>query len=167
MSNPPPPDRPTEPLRPAPRAPVVEERVVAPAVDPNIILLRLEDAVASLRTGLMFVGVIAVAALAVGLYALLSNDDTSRGSRTGLASDARVSRLSDRVDRLSRQVQDLRAGGNTSALDARVRALETTVRTLAKRPVAKDPTQAIEQLSSRVDTLTQDVDQLKQAQGAP
>ena len=88
-----PPDRPTEPLRPAPapapRQPVAYEPAPAPAVDVTAVLVRLEDAVNSVRTGLMIVGVIAVAALGVAIYALVREGDTSSGA--GGASSARVS----------------------------------------------------------------------------
>ncbi|MGH2899710.1 MAG: hypothetical protein ACRDMZ_13640, partial [Solirubrobacteraceae bacterium] len=168
MSSTPPPDRPTERLQPSPapvppQRPVYEERVVAPAVDPNVVLLRLEDAVASLRTGLMVVGVIAVAALAVAIYGL-TQDGGDSGSRSGLASDARVDNLEGRIDRLSRQVQALRSSGGSSsdALQTRVDAIERTVKTLASRPAA-DPQQAIDQLSGRIDDVIKDVDALKQA----
>jgi prefoldin subunit 5 len=161
-----PPDRPTERLQPTP--PVYEERVVTPAVDPNIVLLRLEDAIGSLRTGLMIVGVIAVAALAVGIYALVKDDNSGGGSRSGLASDARVSQLENRVDRLSRQVQALRSGGGagSTAVSDRVDALERTVKTLASRPSA-DPQQAIDELSKRIDDLAREVEALKQTQTTP
>ena len=163
---PPPPDRPTErlqPTAPPPPPPVYEERVVAPAADPNAILLRLEDAINSLRTGLMIVGVIAVAALGVAIYSLMKDDDGDNGSRRGLATDERVSRLDDRVDRISRQVQGLRSGGSRSsdAVETRVGALERTVKTLAERP-STDPQQAIDELSNRIDDVAQDVEALKQ-----
>jgi len=176
---PPPPDRPTEQLRPAPivpepapAAPVVQERVVAPLPDSSAILVRLEDAVDSLRTGLIVVGLLAVAALAVAIYAVAKEDEsTSGGSRSGLASDTRVSRVDDRVDRLSRQVQSLRAqgrpaltGGAGSDVADRVDALERTVQRLASRPAPKDATQAIQQLSGRIDELRSDLDALEQAQ---
>jgi len=162
MSTTPPPDRPTERLRPT-SPPVYEERVAA-GVDPNVVLLRLEDAVGSLRTGLMVVGVIAVAALAVAIYALTQAGDSGGGSRSGLASDERVSQLDDRIDRISRQVQGLRAGGGTGGneVEDRVAALERTVKTLAERP-STDPQQAIDQLSERIDDISRDVDELKQA----
>jgi polyhydroxyalkanoate synthesis regulator phasin len=171
MSTTPPPDRPTERLQPMPPPPVYEGRGVASAVDPNVVLLRLEDAIGSLRTGLTIVGVIAVAALAVAIYALVQADDSSSGgSRSGLATDSRVSQLEDRVDRLSRQVQSLRSGGgssgDTAALDSRITALERTVKTLASRP-STDPTQAIDELSGRLDGLSRDVEELKQAQPTP
>jgi hypothetical protein len=175
---PPPPDRPTEPLRPArivpepvPAAAVMQERVVAPVPDSSAILVRLEDALDSLRMGLIVVGLLAAAALGVAIYALLHDDTGTRGgSRSGLASDARVSRVNDRVDRLSRQVQGLRqarpaaTGGAGAGVSARVDALESTVKTLSARPAPKDPTQAIAQLSGRIDDLRSDVDALKQAQ---
>ncbi len=167
MSTTPPPDRPTERLRPTPppQQPLYEERIVAPAVDPNVVLLRLEDAIGSLRTGLMIVGVISVAALGVAIYALTkADDDAGGGSSRGLATDARVSQLDDRIDRLSRQVQGLRSGGGASsdAVEDRVAAVERTVKTLAERP-STDPQQAIDQLSTRIDEIAQDVDELKQA----
>ena len=166
-----PPDRPTEPLRPAPRTPIAEDRVVDERVvtpDHSAALLRLEDALDSLRTGLMIVGVIAVAALGVGIYSLMSQDDGSSGSRSGLASDSRVSELDDRVDRISRQVQDLRSGeaggdGDADALGDRVEALEGTVKELADRP-APDATQAVQELSDRIDDISSDVEELKSAQ---
>lgn len=169
-TNPPPPDRPTGRLQPTPPPPppVYEERVVAPAADPNAVLLRVEDAIGSLRTGLMVVGVIAVAALGVAIYALMKDEDSGGGSRSGLASDDRVSQLDDRIDRISRQVQNLRAGGGASsdAVEDRVAALEKTVETLADRP-STDPQQAIDQLSARIDDIAQDVEALQQAPPAP
>jgi len=146
----------------------VEERDVAPAADPSAVLLRLEDAVNSLRTGLMVVGVIAVAALGVAIYALMK-EDGGTGSRSGLASDSRVSQLDDRIDRLSRQVQDLRTdsagdgGGDATELGERVEALEMTVKELADRPAPGDATQAVQELSDRIDDIAADVEQLKSA----
>lgn len=166
----PPPDRPTERLQPQPAPrPVIEERVVAPAVDDtHAVLLRLEDAVQSLRTGLMIVGVVAVAALGVAIYALMKDGDAGTSSRSGLASDSRVSQLDDRIDRLSRQIQDARStassAGDAAAVDDRVAALERTVKTLADRPAPGDATEAVKELSDRIDDVTADVEQLKSAQ---
>jgi hypothetical protein len=169
MSTTPPPDRPGGRLRPQAPQPGYDDRPAAPGVDANVILLRLEDAVGSLRTGLMVVGVLAVAALGVAVYALVkANDSSGGGSRSGLASDSRVSDIEDRVDRLSRQLQEERSGGDTSStqLDDRVAALEKTVKTLASRPSA-DPQEAIDQLSDRIDDVSKDVDALKQGQTTP
>lgn len=166
---PPPPDRPTERLQPSPPPRQVYEERVAPAVvDRDAVLLRIEDAIGSLRTGLMLVGVLAVAALGVAIYALVKEDDTGGGSRSGLATDDRVSQLDDRIDRISRQVQDLRSAdsGGGGDVEQRVGALEDTVQRLADRPVA-DPQKAIDELSGRIDNIAQDVESLKAAQPAP
>lgn len=163
-----PPDRPTERLQPQPPRPlVVEERYVAPAADPNAILLRLEDAMNSLRTGLMIVGVIAVAALGVAIYALMQDDERGTATRGDVASASRVSQLDDRVDRLSRQVQDARSAArndDTDELGERVGALEGTVKELAARPAPGDATQAVKDLAERIDDVAADVEQLKAAQ---
>ena len=184
MSTPPPPDRPTEPLRGAraappiveqpvpvaPIAPVVTERT-ASVVDPSVILLRLEDTIDSLRSWLVIVSVVAVAALGVAIYALLDDDTSSRGagSTTGLASDERVSQMENRVDRLSRQVQDLRAGGSgagddSAALANRIDELETTVRSLSGQGATEGTQDAIDALAGRIDDLASDVEQLQSAQ---
>lgn len=164
-----PPDRPTERLQPQPpRQPYVEERVVSPAVDTHAVLLRLEDSIQSLRTGLMIVGVIAVAALGVAIYSLMRDDGGTSASGANAASDSRVSQIDDRVDRLSRQLQDLRSDGggedDATALADRVEALEGTVKELADRPTPGDATQAVQELSDRIDDLAADVEQLQTAQ---
>jgi hypothetical protein len=162
-----PPDRPTERLRPSP-PPVYEDR--AAGGDPNLVLLRLEQTIGSLRTGLMVVGVIAVAALGVAFYALMkANDDGGGESSSGLATNERVSRLDDRIDSLSRQIQETRSGADNAGGDDvgdRVEALERTVKTLAERP-STDPQEAIDQLSERIDDVAKDVEALQQAQPAP
>ena len=166
-TTPPPPDRPTERLQPSPGPPVYEERV-ATSPDASAILLRLEDAISSLRTGLVIVGVIAVAALGVAIYTLLQDDESGGGTRSGLASDERVSQLDERVDRISRQVQGLRAGGDGGGdeVEQRVAALERSVETLAERPAA-DPQQAIDELSGRIDEIARDVERLQESPPAP
>jgi phage shock protein A len=121
----------------------------------------------------MIVGVIAVAALGVAIYALMKQDDGTTASNSSAASDARVSQLDDRIDRLSRQVQDVRSqasgGGDdgAAASEDRVAALEKTVKTLADRPAPGDATQAVNELSDRIDDVTADVEQLKSAQTTP
>ena len=198
MSTPPPPDRPTEPLsrsRPAPVAPEppvvervvgpppvqervvgpppVQERVVAPVVDPSIILLRLEDTIDSLRTWLVVVGLVAVVALGIALYAVVSDDTSSggNGSTRGAASDERVTQIEHRVDRLSRQVQDVRGDGgaseDTAALANRIDNLESTVKSLSGQPAAGGTQQAIDELSGRIDDLASDVEKLQQTQTTP
>jgi polyhydroxyalkanoate synthesis regulator phasin len=172
MSTTPPPDRPTERLQPAPPAPQYE-RAVDPrapvATDATLLFTRLEDAISSLRTWLVLVGVLAVAALGLGLYAVLNNDN---GTTRGTASADRVARLNDRVDRLSRQVQQLRStSGGTSALSRRVDELSRQVAALRSQGAggssSTDTTQALQDLNKRVDDLSRQVQQLGQTQTTP
>jgi len=159
-----PPDRPGGRLRPSP-PPAYEEHPAPSGGDPSVVLLRLEQAIGSLRTGLMVVGVIAVAALGVAVYALVkAGDEGGGGSRSGLASDERVSQLDERIDRLSRQIQDAPTGsqGSGDDLEGRVAAIERTAKTLADRP-STDPQQAIDQLSERIDDVAKDVEALQQS----
>jgi hypothetical protein len=138
-----------------------------PPPDPNSVLLRHEDGLASLRTWLMIVGVLAVAALGVAAYALLTADDGS-STTAGLATQASVSQLSERVDDLATQQKASgSAAGAGATLGNRVAALERTVKALAARPTPGDATQAVKELSSRIDDVTKDVEQLKQAAATP
>jgi polyhydroxyalkanoate synthesis regulator phasin len=172
MSTTPPPDRPTERLQPAPPAPQYE-RAVDPrapvATDATLLFTRLEDAISSLRTWLVLVGVLAVAALGLGLYAVLRNDN---GTTRGTASADSVAILNERVDRLSRQVQQLRsASSGTSALSQRVGALSRQIAALRSQDAngssSTDTTRAIQDLNKRVDDLSRQVQQLGQAQTTP
>ena len=173
MSAPLPPEPPTRRLDPtAPPPPAVAyDHVAAPAVpvaaDPNLLYVRLEESIASLRTALAFVGILAVLATGLAIYAL-TRDDGSSGTRGGTTS-GQVARLNDRVDRLSRQVQSLRAGGTSAAaLAPRVDSLSRSVSALRSQvrstPAAPDATQAVNDLSKRIDTLEQRVQDLSQTQ---
>ena len=166
---PPPPDRPTEPLRP--RAPVAREHVAEAVVDPRL-LERLEDAVRSLRTALALVGVLATLALGVAIYALMETDD-SEDSRDG-ASRERVSRLDDRVDRLSRQLQNARASDGGDAEERDVRSLERRLERRASTGEVEQLRTAVQRLQDsageggdtaaledRVDRLAQQVEDLR------
>jgi hypothetical protein len=133
--------------------------------DPRL-LERLEDAVRSLRTALAFVGVLAAAALGVAIYALAEADDDD-GAREG-ASRERVSRLDDRVDRLSRQLQRTRASDGGDAEERDLRSLErdvdqlgTSVQRLQDSAAAGGDSAALEE---RVDRLAQQVAELRETQ---
>lgn len=166
-----PPEPPTRRIDPVAPPPPVYERVVepgVPVVDPNVMYVRLEDAISSLRTALVFVGVIAVIAAGIAVYALTKSDDSSsRGSGT---SSARISQLDGRVDRLSRQVQQARsAARGITVLSQRVDSLSRQVATVrgqsAKTTAAPDPTQAIQALNKRLSALEQTVQSLSSSAG--
>jgi len=177
-----PPDRPTRPLTPRPPAP--RERIAgAPAADAALVDW-LHDSVRSLRTALALVGLLAVTALGVAIYALLAADDSGAGRSTG--STERIGELDDRVDRLSRQVQDVRAGssgdadaGDLEALKERLddtasasdlKSLRDTVAQLSSgggTGTAEDPSSEVTELGQRLDELAKDVQELQSAQPPP
>jgi len=176
MSMPLPPEPPTRRLDPAaPPAPAVAYDRVAPAAaavpvaaDANLLYVRLEDSISSLRTALLFVGILAVLATGLAVYAL-TRDDGASGRSGGGTTSAQLARVNDRVDRLSRQVQSLRAGGtSSSALATRVDSLSRSLSALRSQvrstPAAPDATQAINDLSKRIDTVEQRVQDLSQTQ---
>jgi hypothetical protein len=156
---PPPPDGPTEPLPPA-DAPRVRERLVeepvVPAADP-LPIVHFEDALRSLRTAVVLLGLLSVAALGVAVYALIKGQEADRGS----AGSGRVSRLEDRVDRLSRDLQRTRESTRGTADAADVNRLQTRLGDKAdaadvgklQRTVAKLETQ-VAQSQSKTDTST-------------
>jgi hypothetical protein len=172
----PPPEPPTRRIDPvAPPPPVYEERpayrerVVEPAVapvDPNLMFVRLEDAISSLRTGLVFVGVLTVLAIGLAIYAITQNNgDNNAGTRAG-ASSQRVATLDDRVDRLSRQVQQARADARAAqALTTRIDSLSRSVSALRAQgagggAAASQVTSAITALDKRLSTVEQQVQDL-------
>ena len=175
---PPPPDGPTEPLPPSEPA-IVDERLPAEplvAADPMAIA-RFEDAVRSLRTAVVLLGLLSVAALGVAIYALVKSQEADRGS----ASSGRVARLDDRVDKLSSDLQRMRESTSGTADESDVnqvqdrlseKASSADLRTL-ERTVAKLQTQvrssddasaALDQVDQRLDDLSRDVRDLQAEQ---
>ena len=117
---------------------MVSEPVGVPVVESST-LLRLEQVIGGLRTWLAVIGVVALAAVALAVYALIKANDNGPGSGRGYATNARV-------DRISSDVKALRASGTASAtnggassngavagagLSARVDQLASQVRALS------------------------------------
>jgi hypothetical protein len=152
---------PEDPTRRLPRArPVATERTVAPAAPEETLWVEVLDRLSSLRTGLAFVAVLALAAIGVALWALLDDDgDADRAD----ASRVRVERLADRVDRLENQVGDAASVGGVAALrdgqralDGRVQALEAA---LEESPAAA---QDVEEIAVSVEAVQDSVEALEQ-----
>lgn len=179
---PPPPDRPTEPLEPR-AAPVARERFVDEPVEPvadPLALARFDDALRSLRTAVVLLGLLSVAALGVAVYALLKGQDADRNS----ASSGRVVRLDDRVDRLSQDLQRTRqsTSGNADQSDVNqvqgrlsdkanatdVQRLERTVAKLQTQVTDSknndDTTAALDQVDQRLDDISRQVQELRAKQ---
>jgi polyhydroxyalkanoate synthesis regulator phasin len=183
---PPPPDEPTEPLPPADaprvRERLVDERVIS-AADP-LPIVHFEDALRSLRTAVVLLGLLSVAALGVAVYALIKGQEADRAS----AGSNRVSRLNDRVDRLSSDLQRTRQSASGTADATDVNRLQTRLGDKAdaadvgklQRTVAKlqtqvtefqsnnDTTAALDQVDQRLDDLSRQVRALQDnAQTSP
>jgi uncharacterized coiled-coil protein SlyX len=169
------PDDPTRPLPPAePRRPVLEREAVVTA-EPDPWAVEILDRLRSLRFGVTLVGLLAAAALAVALWALLSQDD--RDSRRG-ASAARVSTLEDRVDELEQQAGDAASSDDLASLRDRQRQLDERLSALedeagggnAVEDLQGDVTQlsdSVEQLGQTVEDLDQRVQELEQQSASP
>ena len=127
------------------------------------------DRLGSLRTAVALLGVLAAAAFGVGLYALLSDEDTSEGDGRRGASPARVADLEERVDRLESQVEGRATDGDLDEVRQDVADLEGQVEeasqaatqdqdggdTAELQRAIEDQTAAIEDLQGRVEQLEQ------------
>ena len=140
----------------------VEREVAAPVEDPYRTELLL-DQLRSLRTALTIVGVIAVAALAVAGYALLSEDEESDDGAA--ASRQQVADLADRVDALEADVKTRATKNQVSQLSDDVKALSGRVDKVAKQSqsaASSDDGGTDEQARSSIDELEQSVQTLSQ-----
>ena len=169
------PDEPTRRLPPAEPPPVRERRTVVTGEPDRAWAVALLDRLRPLRTAVALVGVVAVAALAVGLWALLSEqaDDDERRS----ASQARVAELSDRVDELEANVRDSASDDALGTMRDRQRQLDQRLTALEEQvgdgesvaSLQDDVAQVgagVEQLTQTIEQLEQRVDELEQ-QAAP
>ena len=192
----PPPNDPNDPTRPLPPAqpvgvPVpapravererVVEQVVEPEFDPRFALAQLDDRLRSLRTAVVMLGLVSLAALLLGGYALFSAEEADRTDRDD-GSRARVASLQERVDELESDVRnrdtvdpDAIEKGLAAKADAKdVAALEKAIADVqeqaadaADQPAEEtgpDPqtTEAINELSTRLDELEQRVEEAEQ-----
>jgi uncharacterized protein HemX len=150
-------DPPTRPLEPQPGAPpdpdpgyVPDERAI-----PHEELL---DRIRSLRTGLALVGLLALAGLGVGVWALLEdrNDRDARG-----ASPARVSQLEDRADQLEQEIGERASDRSVEELRSQQEELAEQVEGVSEDTAGEELAQSVEELRQDVEELEQRVDELE------
>ncbi len=135
---------------------------------------RVEDQIRKLKQLAAVLGLLAVIATGLALWALLDNGDEEE-SRP--ASRAQVSRLDDRVDKLENQVgdasdksdvsqlqEDLRGKANQDDVESLQSDVQDLRQAVEEAGQGDDETQAIDELSSRVDQLEQDLEELQQNQ---
>ena len=153
----PPRELPPEYVDPAP--------VYAPDEDPRVVA----DRVRSLQTALALVGVLAVAALGVALWALLTRDDERRVVENRGASTERVAQLEARVDELRDAVRDVPSAQAVDQLQEQQQQLEGQVEEVAQaasadRDVTDEEARAgIEQVSADVQELETRLAQLEES----
>ena len=161
------PDDPTRRLPPA-DPPAVREREVVEE-DPGW-RAHLDDQLSTIRGLLLGIGLIALAALAIGVYLLATEDDDDDDTRAG-ASRNQVRLLEDRLDKLGSQVDD-RAGkgalnqleGSQSQLTERLDALEEETAQSDDAGDIGQLEQAVEDLSGDIQELSERVDEVEQEQ---
>lgn len=157
---------------------MVAEPAVAPAaaaVDPGW-MARVEDQIRSLKSMMALIGVLALAALGVALYDLLTDDE---GDGRGASRD-RVAQLGDRVDRLEGRaggaseesdVTRLQKGLAAKAEQSDVEDLGNQVGELRGAVEAGGSDDSVAQdlatLSERVDQLAADVEELRKESQQP
>ena len=148
-------DQPTEPLRP--RNPIVREHEVEAGYEPaadSIWLARIDDRLRSLTVWVALIGIVALAGLGLAIYDLTringALDDRisrleSRSSSSNGASSGQVAEKADKEDvqRLADQVSQVRS--SVSRINGRTSSTSSS----------------IDQLSTRIDRLTQQVADLQ------
>jgi gas vesicle protein len=158
----PPDEPPTRRIDPTAPPPVAREHeVVTEERDPE--RLALLDELGSLKRALALVGAIAIAALGVGLWALLAGDD---GNDARGASRERVSDLEERVNELEGDVENAASDESVSELRQEQEQLGEQVGQLSDQAGGGDDEarQAAEELGQSVEQLEQRVDAVEQQQ---
>jgi septal ring factor EnvC (AmiA/AmiB activator) len=109
------------------------------------------------RRWLAVAGIWAVAATALGVFALIEANQEDDAARTQAAGElGRVQRaLNDRIDELESRIEELPTSDDVSKLDNRIRDIENG---------ADRTSTDIERLGSRLDDVESRVDDLEQAQ---
>ncbi|HWI22663.1 MAG TPA: hypothetical protein VNT22_08625 [Baekduia sp.] len=158
-------DEPTRRLgepQPRPRTPVPPAAPGGPQYDPTVRTWEQElaDRIAGLRNWLALVGVIAAAALAVGIYALTETSSDGNNASSG-GSSSSVRSLERRVDDLEQQ--ETPSASDVSKLSDDIDALDARVKSLEDAGDSGVSQGDLDALSQQVDDLSQQVSALQAA----
>lgn len=164
MSRPSDPDEPTRRLPPTERVaapPAYERELVAPVPDDYVWREEVIDRLNSLRTAVILIGILAVAALGVALWALLTQEEEGDARRGASVSDVR--NLRDRVDRLEQNLDQAPARDAVNQLSRTVDSLDERVTKVGDSVASQGSSaQAVEGLQGNVQQLSDAVEQLDQ-----
>jgi peptidoglycan hydrolase CwlO-like protein len=133
------------------------EPVAVTQADELLFREEVRDRLRSLTTAVAFLAVLAIAALGVAIWALLSSQDD--GGTSG-ASVSRVRALEDRVDRLAADVENAAPQDDLQQLDRRQQELTDKVDGLDEQ--VTQTAEDLENVPQDIETLKQDVDDLQQ-----
>jgi outer membrane murein-binding lipoprotein Lpp len=171
VSQPSDPDEPTRRLPPTHRPdappPREYEREVAVTADDELVWREeIVDRLSSLRTAVVLLGILAVAALGIALWALLTQEEES-DARRGASAD-QVRDLEERVEELEQDIEQApsrdalsQLSETVESLDERVGAVEDRVERQGADGGASE--QAVEDLQGDVQQLGDSVEQLGDA----
>jgi peptidoglycan hydrolase CwlO-like protein len=123
----------------------------------------VHDNLRSLRTAVAMLGVLAVIAAGLAVWALVTANQDEGGGSTG-ASPARVSALEDKVDELESELERVPSSDDLTQVRDSVKELQRQVQNQGDSIDATQ--QATKDLRKDVDDLAQRVDDLEQ-QGQP
>jgi DNA repair exonuclease SbcCD ATPase subunit len=168
---PPDPDEPTRRLPPTPPPGTYEREVAVTARDDLVWREEVLDRLRSVRSAVVLVGIVAVAALGVALWALLTQEEESDARRG--ASVERVRDLEQRVEQLEQDVERAsprdavsQLSENVESLDERLGAVEDRVEQqgdgAASAQAVEDLQGDVQQLGAAVEQLGEAVEQLDQ-----
>lgn len=162
-----PPDDPTRRIPPTGRERVVEHE---PPPGPDPLMERLD----SMRTALAVLGLIAVAALGIAVWALLRAADAERDGGGGRA--AEVQSLRDEVSELESRIENRATEGDVSDLAEQQQGLADRIDEVAEQAGSQEPAEATDpearEALEAVDQTLQEIDQRltaleEQAQQSP
>jgi methyl-accepting chemotaxis protein len=173
VSRPQHPDDPTRRLRPADGLagpPAHEREVVATARDDYVWREEVIDRLNSLRAAVVLLGIVAVAALGVALWALLTQEeegDARRGASVGEVRDLRdrVAQLEEELDRAPSRDAVSQLSDSVDSIDDRVGTLEDSVDAQGSTAQAIEDVQAdVQQLGDAIDQLDERVQAIEEQQ---
>jgi DNA repair exonuclease SbcCD ATPase subunit len=152
--------RPPDPEEPTRRLPPLRhEREVAVTTDDDLIWREeIADRLSSLRTAVVLLGILAVAALGIALWALLRQEEESDVRRGASADEVRD--LEQRVEGLEREIERAPTRDALSQLSETVESLDERVGAVEDRVASE---QAVEDLQGDVEQLGDAVEQLGDA----
>ena len=173
MGRPPDPEEPTRRLPPAhrpaaPPPPEYEREVAVTASDDLLWREEIVDRLNSLRTGVVLLGILAVAALGIALWALLTQEEES-DARAGASAD-RVRDLEQRVEELEQDIERAPSRDALSQLSETVESLDERVAAVeeqaadggASEQAVEDLRADVQQLGDAVEPLSDAIEQLDQ-----